>query len=42
MEKIDAVITWVDGSDPKYQLKHKGFLKKRDRLTRLIFVSYQS
>ena len=29
MEKIDAVITWVDGSDPKYQLKHKGFLKKR-------------
>ena len=30
MEKIDAVITWVDGSDPKYKLKHQGFLEKRD------------
>lgn len=29
MEKIDAVITWVDGSDLKYQLKHQGLLKKR-------------
>ena len=29
MEKIDAVITWVDGSDHKYQLKHHGFLKQR-------------
>ena len=27
MEKIDAVITWVDGSDPKYQLKHQSLLK---------------
>jgi len=29
MEKIDAVITWVDGSDPKYQVKYQGFLEKR-------------
>ena len=27
MEKIDAVITWVDGFDPKYQLKHQSLLK---------------
>ena len=29
MEKIDAVITWVDGADPKYQEKLKKYLKDR-------------
>ena len=30
MEKIDAVITWVDGADPKYQKKLKEHLKDRN------------
>ena len=29
MEEIDAVITWVDGSDPIYQSRHKDQLEKR-------------
>ena len=29
MEEIDAVITWVDGSDPAYQSRHKDQLGKR-------------
>ena len=29
MEVIDAVITWVDGSDPIYQSRHKDQLEKR-------------
>ena len=32
MEKIDAVITWVDGADPKYQEKLKKYLKDRKTL----------
>ena len=29
MEAIDAVITWVDGSDPDYQMRHDKYLSGR-------------
>ena len=34
MEKIDAVITWVDGSEPNYQRKLKEHLSNNDRIKR--------
>ena len=34
MEKIDAVITWVDGSEPKYQRKLKEHLSNNDTIKR--------
>ena len=34
MEKIDAVITWVDGSEPNYQRKHKEHLSNNDTIKR--------
>ena len=29
MEAIDAVITWVDGADPNYQMKYRKYLAGR-------------
>ena len=37
MEKIDAVITWVDGAEPKYQEKLKKYLKGRKTLKHQYF-----
>ena len=37
MEKIDAVITWVDGAEPKYQDKLKKYLKGRKTLKHQYF-----
>ena len=34
MEKIDAVITWVDGSEPNYQRKLKEHLSNNDTIKR--------
>ena len=34
MEKIDAVITWVDGSEPNYQRKLKEHLSNNDKIKR--------
>ena len=34
MEKIDAVITWVDGSEPSYQRKIKEHLTNNDTIKR--------
>ena len=34
MEKIDAVITWVDGSDLNYQKKLKKYLKDNNTIRR--------
>ena len=34
MEKIDAVITWVDGSEPNYQRKLKKYLKDNHTIRR--------
>ncbi len=34
MEKIDAVITWVDGSEPNYQRKLKEYLSNNDTIKR--------
>ena len=34
MEKIDAVITWVDGSEPNYQRKLKKYLKDNNTIRR--------
>ena len=39
MEKIDAVITWVDGAEPKYQEKLKKYLKDRKTLKQQYFQS---
>ena len=37
MEKIDAVITWVDGSEPNYQRKLKEYLTDNNTLKRQYF-----
>jgi len=37
MEKIDAVITWVDGSEPDYQRKLKEYLTDNNTLKRQYF-----
>ena len=37
MEKIDAVITWVDGSEPNYQRKLKEYLTDKNTLKRQYF-----
>ena len=37
MEKIDAVITWVDGSEPNYQRKLKEYLTENNTLKRQYF-----
>ena len=37
MEKIDAVITWVDGSEPNYQRKVKEYLTDNNTLKRQYF-----
>ena len=37
MEKIDAVITWVDGSNPAYQRKLKEYLPDNNTLKRQYF-----
>ena len=34
MEKIDAVITWVDGSEPNYKLKLEENLKNKRIINR--------
>ena len=34
MEKIDAVITWVDGSEPNYQRKLKKYLNDNKTIRR--------
>ena len=34
MEKIDAVITWVDGSEPNYKLKLEEILKNKKIINR--------
>ena len=34
MEKIDAVITWVDGSEPNYQKKLKEYLTNNNTINR--------
>ena len=34
MEKIDAVITWVDGSEPNYKLKLEENIKNKNIINR--------
>ena len=34
MEKIDAVITWVDGSEPNYRLRLEENLKNKKLINR--------
>ena len=39
MEAIDAVITWVDGADPNYQMKYRKYFAGRSNIKKQFLQS---
>ena len=39
MEAIDAVITWVDGADPNYQMKYRKYFSGRSNIKKQFLQS---